>query len=110
MNCPNCHTALHITERLGIEIDYCQACRGVWLDRGELDKIIQKATENDPSQPGYIPQSIPPAPREERARFQEPGRYREPERHRDYDDDDDHDDRYRKKKKRGDCLSDLFDF
>jgi len=104
VNCPNCHTALHITERLGIEIDYCQACRGVWLDRGELDKIIQKATENDPSQPGYIPQSIPPAPREERARFQEPGRYR------DYDDDDDHDDRYRKKKKRGDFLSDLFDF
>ena len=41
MKCPTCsNTDLLMTERLGIEIDYCPQCRGVWLDRGELDKII----------------------------------------------------------------------
>lgn len=43
MNCPTCAVPLHITERSGIEIDYCQKCRGVWLDRGELDKLIERA-------------------------------------------------------------------
>jgi len=40
MKCPNDQTVLAITERQGIEIDYCPTCRGVWLDRGELDKLI----------------------------------------------------------------------
>lgn len=44
MNCPSCKDAvLHMTERQGIEIDYCPKCRGVWLDRGELDKFIQQS-------------------------------------------------------------------
>lgn len=44
MKCPVCSTAnLVMTERQGIEIDYCPECRGVWLDRGELDKIIERA-------------------------------------------------------------------
>ncbi|OJX34075.1 MAG: hypothetical protein BGO74_04460 [Burkholderiales bacterium 68-12] len=44
MKCPNCPAAtLVITERSNIEIDYCPQCRGVWLDRGELDKLIEKA-------------------------------------------------------------------
>lgn len=43
MMCPNGHAALQITERSGVEIDYCPECRGVWLDRGELDKIIERA-------------------------------------------------------------------
>ncbi|MCM2265530.1 MAG: zf-TFIIB domain-containing protein [Desulfuromonadales bacterium] len=44
MNCPACPTAnLIMTERQGVEIDYCPECRGVWLDRGELDKIIERA-------------------------------------------------------------------
>ncbi len=42
MNCPIDDTQLQITERQGIEIDYCPKCRGVWLDRGELDKIIDR--------------------------------------------------------------------
>lgn len=42
MNCPTCAIPLLITERSGIEIDYCQKCRGVWLDRGELDKLIER--------------------------------------------------------------------
>jgi Zn-finger nucleic acid-binding protein len=45
MNCPNCNVALVMSERQGIEIDYCPTCRGVWLDRGELDKIIEKSTQ-----------------------------------------------------------------
>lgn len=43
MLCPTCHEALQMTERQGIEIDYCPKCRGVWLDRGELDKLIERA-------------------------------------------------------------------
>ena len=44
MNCPTCKDAdLVMTDRQGIEIDYCPKCRGVWLDRGELDKIIERS-------------------------------------------------------------------
>ncbi len=42
MNCPHCVTPLDVSERQGVEIDICPRCRGVWLDRGELDKIIQR--------------------------------------------------------------------
>lgn len=42
MLCPACHVALVMSERQGVEIDYCPQCRGVWLDRGELDKIIDR--------------------------------------------------------------------
>jgi uncharacterized protein len=44
MKCPVCkEPSLVISERQGIEIDYCPSCRGVWLDRGELDKLIEKS-------------------------------------------------------------------
>ncbi len=43
MLCPVCKTALVISERQGIEIDYCPQCRGVWLDRSELDRIIERS-------------------------------------------------------------------
>lgn len=43
MKCPTDGTDLQMTERQGIEIDYCPKCRGVWLDRGELDKIIERS-------------------------------------------------------------------
>ncbi|MFN8775361.1 MAG: zf-TFIIB domain-containing protein [Flavobacteriales bacterium] len=43
MKCPNCQVSLIMTDRSGIEIDYCPECRGVWLDRGELDKIIERS-------------------------------------------------------------------
>jgi hypothetical protein len=45
MVCPHCLEDLIITERQGIEIDYCAKCRGVWLDRGELDKIIERTVQ-----------------------------------------------------------------
>tara|TARA_R110001583_G_scaffold167425_2_gene320226 strand:- start:9637 stop:9927 length:291 start_codon:yes stop_codon:yes gene_type:complete len=45
MKCPHCDTLLQMTDRQGIEIDYCPSCRGVWLDRGELDKTIERSTQ-----------------------------------------------------------------
>ena len=50
MKCPNCDEVLVMTERQGVEIDYCPRCRGVWLDKGELDKIIERATIESPAQ------------------------------------------------------------
>ena len=48
MQCPLCSIELVMSERQGIEIDYCPKCRGVWLDRGELDKIIEKSAASSP--------------------------------------------------------------
>lgn len=98
---------LVMTERQGIEIDYCPSCRGVWLDRGELDKIIERAGTGAapvaaPANAGLF--SAPP-PRDDR-------RYAE-SRPRDRDDDDGH--RYRGqdprhgKRKRSGFLGELFD-
>jgi Zn-finger nucleic acid-binding protein len=51
MHCPVCKDPkLVISERQGIDIDYCPSCRGVWLDRGELDKLIEKASAAVPLQ------------------------------------------------------------
>ncbi len=92
-----------MTERQGIEIDYCPQCRGVWLDRGELDKIIDRAAPAAQQQPA--PQ--PPA-------FSQPSpgpftyRERQGEPRRDYDDRYKHHD-HRHKKRKG-FLGELFDF
>lgn len=57
MSCPVCRVPLAMSDRQGIEIDYCPQCRGVWLDRGELDKIIERSV------PQAAPQAAPqPAP------------------------------------------------
>lgn len=82
MKCPNCNVALIMADRSGIEIDYCPDCRGVWLDRGELDKIIERS-----SSPGKSFQS---------QNYSENRHYSS-----------DSDNRYRKKKG---LLGDLFDF
>lgn len=47
MLCPVCRTGLALSDRGGVEIDYCPSCRGVWLDRGELDKIIERTAFSD---------------------------------------------------------------
>jgi Zn-finger nucleic acid-binding protein len=52
MQCPACRVPLAMSDRQGIEIDYCPQCRGVWLDRGELDKIVERSA----------PQAAAPAP------------------------------------------------
>ncbi|HEY0041789.1 MAG TPA: zf-TFIIB domain-containing protein [Flavisolibacter sp.] len=51
MKCPNCNETLVMADRQGIEIDYCPSCRGVWLDRGELDKIIERSADYSPNPP-----------------------------------------------------------
>ena len=58
MLCPVCKVALHMSDRQGIEIDYCPQCRGIWLDRGELDKIIERsAVQAAPAAPLREPQA-----------------------------------------------------
>ena len=50
MKCPSCtDTALVMSDRQGVEIDYCPQCRGVWLDRGELDKLIERSAAMAPA-------------------------------------------------------------
>lgn len=53
--CPACRVILVMSDRQGIEIDYCPECRGVWLDRGELDKIIERSAADDMSGPRPTP-------------------------------------------------------
>lgn len=63
MKCPIDQTELQMNERQGVEIDYCPKCRGVWLDRGELDKLIERSEQftqkpdNDP--PSQYPPQMP---------------------------------------------------
>ncbi len=114
MSCPVDGTSLVMSERSGIEIDYCPACRGVWLDRGELDKIIDRAASESlppaPAAPVAPPAQAPRAPQQ----YAEP-RYEEPSRHSEPRWDDrrgssggDGQQPYRKKKKEH-WLSELFD-
>ena len=94
MNCPACgNVNLLMSERQGIEIDYCPQCRGVWLDRGELDKIIDRSLGE------------PPARSEDDERR---GHAERPDHHRGHHDTG-HGGYYKKKKREG-FLSDLFDF
>lgn len=88
MHCPVDNTTLLITERSGIEIDYCPTCRGVWLDRGELDKLIQGSETYE---------------RHDTRRYEE-DEHRRPryEEHRSSD--------HHKKQKRESFLGDIFDF
>ena len=93
MKCPIDQTTLQVTDRQGIEIDWCPTCRGVWLDRGELDKIIERS-----------------------AAYAAPAN-RSDDRYAYRDDDDDHDDRRRyeggqppRRRKKKSFLDDLFDF
>ena len=56
MQCPVCRVPLAMSDRQGIEIDYCPQCRGVWLDRGELDKIIERSAADAAPPPPQQPQ------------------------------------------------------
>jgi len=107
MQCPVDGEQLVMTDRSGVEIDYCPKCRGVWLDRGELDKIIERGI------PAAAParSSAPPPPpvyQPEPRRAAEPSGYRDAPRGGRHDDDDDR--RSYKGKRRESFLGDLFDF
>ncbi|GAB3545087.1 zf-TFIIB domain-containing protein [Noviherbaspirillum agri] len=104
MQCPVCtNTQLVMSERQGIEIDYCPQCRGVWLDRGELDKIIERSAATAPA-PAFGHGTAPP-PRDERRYGHPDQHYQQPQQHQPHYKDDYH---YRKKKKG--FLGELFDF
>lgn len=90
MKCPNCDETLVMTERQGVEIDYCPKCRGVWLDKGELDKIIEKSQSRI-------------------ANTQPANRNVDPFNDRD-DDDDNYNQRNPNQRKKRGFLGDLFDF
>ena len=98
MKCPNCSETLIMADRQGIEIDYCPNCRGVWLDRGELDKIIERSAAytmgpDTDTKPQYNdPKPYPP----------QGSQYNDPHYK--------HNDPYYKHKKKKGFLSDFFDF
>ncbi|MDX2275967.1 MAG: zf-TFIIB domain-containing protein [Hyphomonadaceae bacterium] len=96
--CPNDNSAMQTMNRSGVEFDMCPTCRGVWLDRGELEKLMSAAGAE------FAASAVPPQPAQ-----------RPPERppQRAYDDDrrryDDDDYKYRHKKRRGMDIFDIFD-
>ena len=92
MHCPVCKDAtLVMADRQGIEVDYCPQCRGVWLDRGELDKIIERTAL-----------AMGTSERQTLQGDRSSGNYRE---HHAHDDDE-----YRGKKRKRGFLGELFDF
>ena len=96
MRCPRDCAALVRTDRSGVEVDYCPECRGVWLDRGELDQIIRRSGER-----GFDDYESPVRP------------HRQSSHHEDYEYDDDHghgQSSQSGRKKRESFLGDLFDF
>ena len=115
MECPVCkNVQLLMSDRQGIEIDYCPNCRGVWLDRGELDKIIERSmgqpaaaaaapAPQPAQQPGWGRSAQPQSgyPQHQQAPYQQPQHqhgYPHPQHG------------YHKKKKREGFLGELFDF
>jgi len=98
MLCPRCQVPLSMSERQGVEIDYCPQCRGVWLDRGELDKILDR-TARDLGEPRPSPTVIPAPP--------PPGQI-PPYAHQ--DDRWAHSHHYPKHKRKKSFLEDVFDF
>jgi Zn-finger nucleic acid-binding protein len=99
MKCPVCDVQLSISSREGVEIDFCPQCRGVWLDRGELDKVIERAAAS-------VGPATPVGGREPSYDERRESRYDDRDR---YDDRRDHE-RDRKKRKRRSFLEDLFEF
>ena len=81
-----------MTDRQGVEIDYCPKCRGVWLDRGELDKIIERGAGQAPTQQPYQEPSYPPQ------QYDKHGKQ------------DGYNQGYPRKKRKESFLGDLFDF
>ena len=95
MKCPNCNETLIMADRQGVEIDYCPACRGVWLDRGELDKIIERSASYSQQPDTDFNREHSNQYREQRPQSGQHGHYNDPH--------------YKGKKKKG-FLSDFFDF
>lgn len=98
MQCPVDQTTLVMTDRQGVEIDYCPQCRGVWMDRGELDKVIDRSSEAQQPAPQAAAPSYAPSP-------EQPRHYDSDRNHHDTQ----HGQPYKKRKKES-FLGELFDF
>jgi Zn-finger nucleic acid-binding protein len=106
MRCPIDNEMLVMTDRGGVEIDYCPKCRGVWLDRGELDKIIERAAAA-PVVPQPMAAPVPPPVQVQPQSIPQP---QQAQRYRRDDDDDDYNRSRKPYRKRESFLGDLFDF
>ena len=91
MKCPNCDATLVMADRNGVEIDYCPNCRGVWLDRGELDKILERTADHYSKKENYREDY-----RDDDYKYQDP-KYHDPKRPYPY-------------KKKKSFFGDFFDF
>ena len=107
--CPNDNAAMQTMERAGVQFDMCPTCRGVWLDRGELEKLMAVATDEGRASappPQAPPQPYPPQAAPQPWGGQPQQGYREPPR---YKDDRYRDDDYKYRKKKRDSIFDIFD-
>jgi uncharacterized protein len=95
--CPNDNGSMQTVQRSGVEFDICPTCRGVWLDRGELEKLLAVSREDGPGGPVRDETAV--------RREYDPRPTFRPEGRRDWDDDDD--DRFRKKRRSS--IFDIFD-
>jgi uncharacterized protein len=103
MKCPICNVDLVMSERQNVEIDYCPQCRGVWLDRGELDKIIER-TNAAVSVPAQT-QNQPVAQAQQYPQPQYQQQYGQPVNDNDY-----YIDKHGKRKHKKSLLGEIFDF
>jgi uncharacterized protein len=110
--CPNDNAPMQTLDRSGVQFDMCPTCRGVWLDRGELEKLMASATEDGrasapAAQPAPQPAPAPYPPVQPHAQpWGQPQGYRDDRR---YKDERYRDDEYRYKKKKRDSIFDIFD-
>ena len=102
MKCPNDGATLTMSERSGVEIDYCPECRGVWLDRGELDKILDRVVSETPAAPAAPAAPAPPPSGYDQRGYEQQRGYQQDYRSGGYQQP------YRKKRKEH-WLSELFD-
>jgi Zn-finger nucleic acid-binding protein len=101
--CPNDNAQMQTLDRNGVQFDMCPTCRGVWLDRGELEKLMEGAVASAaPAQPAYAPPPQQASPWAHAPQQPQQPQYREQPRYRDDDD-------YRYKKKKRDSIFDIFD-
>jgi len=100
MKCPHCNVNLLMAEKQGVEIDYCPECRGIWLDKGELEKIIEKSAQS------YAEPQRTPSYNDDR-QYDKHDKHDSHDKHG-YNNNDGH--FGNKRNQRGNFLADLFDF
>lgn len=108
MLCPTCRVSLVMSERSGIEIDYCPQCRGIWLDRGELDKIIERSGRESAAAAQPQQQQSYAQPTQQQPQYQQP-QYQQPQQHHQQGYDPRYDQGHYGQKRKKSFLEELFD-